>query len=114
MRGYLILRNYEETTDGLKRAVVADLLVEDNDPRVTAALFRSALGAARNSGADILEVTGFPAEIRDGLQEWRPYTRKLPANPFYYKAREKALQNRLQQESAWYACPYDGDSTLWP
>jgi hypothetical protein len=40
--------------------------------------------------------------------------RKLPANPFYYKAKEKALQDRLQQESAWYACAYDGDSTLWP
>ena len=114
IRGYLILRNYEETIDGLRRAVVADLLVEDNDPRVTAALFRFALRAAQNSGADILEVTGFPAEIREGLQEWRPYMRKLPANPFYYKAQEIALQHRLQQESAWYACPYDGDSTLWP
>lgn len=114
MRGYLILRNYEETIDGLKRAVVADLLVERNDPSVTAALFRSALGAAQNSGADILEVTGFPVEMRDCLQEWRPYTRKLPANPFYYRAKDKTMQDHLQQESAWYACPYDGDSTLWP
>jgi hypothetical protein len=114
MKGYLILRLYEEMREGLRRAVVADLLIEKDDPKVLAALLRSALQAAKKSGADILEVAGFPSEIRGRISSFRPYSRKLPANPFYFKTREKELQEVLKQEAVWYASSFDGDSTLWP
>jgi hypothetical protein len=114
MKGYLVLRSYEETREGLKRSIVADMLIQKNDADVLAVLLRSALQAAQQSGADILEFVGFPSEIRERVSCFRPYSRKLPANPFYFKAREKALQESLKQESVWYASPFDGDSTLWP
>jgi hypothetical protein len=114
MSGYLVLRFYEESQEGLKRSVVADLLVQDDDPTIVAALLRAALDQAQKAGADVLEVVGFPMKIRECLFRWRPYSRSLPANPFYFKAQEKKLHEALQQEVAWYACPYDGDSTLWP
>jgi hypothetical protein len=114
MKGYLVLRLYEELREGLRRAVVADLLIEKDDPEVLAALLRSALQAAKNSGADVLEVAGFPSVIRDSISSFRPYSRKLPANPFYFKTREKELLEVLKQEAFWYASPFDGDSTLWP
>jgi hypothetical protein len=114
MRGYLLLRFYEESPEGLRRALLADLLVQDNDRAVLAALLCAAVKKARDSRADILEVVGFPEAVREQLLDYRPYARNLPANPFYFKAREKNLQDALQQQAAWYACAYDGDSTLWP
>jgi hypothetical protein len=114
MKGYLVLRLYEETHEGLRRAIVADMLIQKNDSEVLAVLLRSALRAAQESGADILEVVGFPSEIRECVSRFRPYSRKLPANPFYFKAKEKELQESLRQETVWYATPFDGDSTLWP
>jgi hypothetical protein len=114
MRGYLILRFYEESEAGLKRSVVADLLTVDNDQAVVSALLRAALDKAKHARADIVEVVGFPEAVRKTLLHSKPYSRNLPANPFYFKAREKSLQEALLQEAAWYASAYDGDSTLWP
>jgi hypothetical protein len=114
IHGYLVLRFYEESDEGLRRSVVADLLVRDNDHAIIAALLRAALEKAKQARADILEVAGFPEAIRDSLLRYRPYSRSLPANPFYFKARDKNLDEALQSPAAWYACAYDGDSTLWP
>ncbi|MGA9393053.1 MAG: hypothetical protein WBV69_21665, partial [Candidatus Sulfotelmatobacter sp.] len=43
---------------------------------------------------------------------WNPYVRKYPASPFYYKAADAALHKALSDGNAWYATPFDGDTTL--
>jgi len=114
LKGYAVLRLDETADKGLRRAVIADLMVQGNNPDVVARLVKGAYQCARNLGADVLEILGFPKHIRDILLSMKPYTRKYPACPFFYKTRDAELRGKLADESAWYACPYDGDATLWP
>lgn len=114
LRGYLVLRHETESAEGLRRTIVADLLALQDDDRVVGQLMAAAYGCARNAGSDVLEVMGFPKSVRGIFLRWKPYTRKYPGWPFFYKVRDRILQEKLREEDAWYACPYDGDATLWP
>jgi hypothetical protein len=114
LRGYLVLRHETESAGGLRRTIVADLLALEDDEQVIGQLMAAANYSARNAGSDVLEVMGFPKNVRNIFMRWKPYTRKYPGWPFFYKVRDRILQEKLREEDAWYACPYDGDSTLWP
>jgi hypothetical protein len=39
---------------------------------------------------------------------------KYPTDPLIYKTADEALTPALADENAWYAGPFDGDSTLMP
>lgn len=112
--GYAIIRHDTDDNSGLRRSLIADLLVDDDDPHVAMALIAGAYRNAERQRSHVLEVMGFPNHIRKPLLKWKPYVRQYPACPFYYKAVDKALQDKLASEDYWYACPFDGDSTLWP
>jgi hypothetical protein len=112
--GYLIVLHEEETKGGLRRSFVADFLLRDEDPQVADALLAAACQSSKRAGSHILEVMGFPGTIRNKFLRWKPYSRKYPACPFFFKARDRALHEALMNETAWYASPFDGDSTLWP
>jgi hypothetical protein len=114
LAGYLIVRHEPRDLQEIRRSLVADLLIKDSDPQILEPLFAAALGSAKKAGSDILEVMGFPDRIRQTLLQWGPYSRQYPACPFFFKARNQALHQRLTDKNAWYACPYDGDATLWP
>lgn len=112
--GYMIVRHEPPDIEGIRRSLVADLLVKESDPLILEQLFAAALSSAKKAGSDSLEIMGFPERIRQTLLQWKPYSRQYPACPFFFKARNRALHERLTDQSAWYACPYDGDATLWP
>lgn len=112
--GYIMVRHEPPDTEGLRRSLVADLLVNQSDPRILDQLFAAALSSAKKAGSDVLEVMGFPDRIRQTLLRWKPYSRQYPSCPFFFKARSQALHERLTDKNEWYACPYDGDATLWP
>jgi hypothetical protein len=112
--GYVIIRHEQETTSGLRRSLVADMIVRDDNPQVLEQLMASAFQCSKKAGSHVLEVMGFPQNIRQSFLKLKPYSRKYPACPFYYKARERSLHEKLANESAWYASPFDGDATLWP
>lgn len=112
--GYLVVRHEPVDTEGIRRSLVADLLVPDGDPDVLEHLFTAACRSARTAGCHVLEVIGFPESIRQVIWKWKPYVRQYPAPPFFFKTREKLLHEQLLDKNAWYACPYDGDATLWP
>jgi len=114
LAGYAIVTNEVDTEIGLRRAVLADLLVEDDDPRITERLLTAAYEDAKGAGIHILEVLGFPRNIRQICLQWKPYARKYPACPFFYRARDQELHRKLEDEDMWYACPFDGDTTLSP
>jgi hypothetical protein len=92
--------------------VVADMLVRQDDPEVLRALLMAAFDHAKRSGSYILEVIGFPANVRRVFLEANPYSRKYPACPFYYKAAQPAMHQTLANGRVWYASPFDGDTTL--
>jgi hypothetical protein len=114
LRGYAIVLHDATSKDGIKRSAIADLMVKGRDAEIVGQLLSAAHKCARNAGSHSLEVMGFPRGIRQILMRWKPCWRKYPACPFYFKARDRALQERLADENAWYACPFDGDSTIWP
>jgi hypothetical protein len=109
--GYAVIRN-DPQSNGLQKSIVADLLARQDDPEVVRALLVAAYGHAKAKGSYALEVLGFPASIRRVCLQWHPYLRKYPACPFYYKATDPALHKALSDGGAWYASPFDGDTTL--
>jgi hypothetical protein len=112
--GYGVVRHDDPTSDGLRRSIIADLMIDESAPEVMDHLLAAILRSAKDAGSHVLEVMGFPKEIRQKLLQWKPYSRDYPACPYLYKARDAVLHQKLASENAWYACPFDGDATLWP
>jgi hypothetical protein len=110
--GYTVLRTDTDPQTGLKKSVIADTLVLGDDPETVEALWAAAYESAKSAGSHVLEVLGFPPNIREACSEWKPYLRKYPASPYYYRAADPALHAALSYASAWYATPFDGDETL--
>ena len=108
------MRQELDSETGLRRSTVADLLVPEDNPKIVQALIAAAHASAKQAGSHVIEVLGFPRGIRQALLEWKPYKRQYPSCPYFYKARDKTLHERLSNEDLWYACPFDGDATLWP
>ena len=114
LSGYAVIRSDSNQSDGLRRSLIADLLVKQDDPQVVSALLIAAYHHAKRAGSHTLEVLGFPQSIRQVCFQWDPYLRKYPSCPFYYKAADATLHKALSDSSAWYASPFDGDATLMP
>jgi len=112
--GYIAVRHELAADEGIRRSLVADLVVPGDDSDVLHHLLSAACDSARTAGCDVLEVIGFPERIRNVFLKSKPYIREYPAPPFFFKARDKDLHQALLDKNAWYACPYDGDGTLWP
>ncbi len=112
--GYAVVRTHLYEATGLRRSFIADMLAKRDDPEVLRALFVAAYGHAKRAGSDILEVMGFPQNIRQVFYQWNPYLRKYPACPFHYKAADPVLHKVLSDGMVWYATPFDGDTTLTP
>ena len=106
-----MIRNDPEP-NGLRKSSVADMLAKQDDPEVLRALLIAAYDHANRGGSYILEVLGFPSSVRQVCLQWNPYRRKYPACPFYYKAADPMLHKTLSDGRAWYATPFDGDTTL--
>ncbi len=111
--GYAIVR-HEPPQNGVSRSLLADLMIEEDERELILSLLSAAHASAKKAGSDVFEVLGFPKAIREVCLDARPYSRDYPACPYFYKAREPELRETLKAEDAWYACPYDGDTTLWP
>ncbi len=99
---------------GLRKASIADMLVESEDSLVPQQLLIAAFKYARQTQHDVLELLGFPDTIRRICSQWNPYVKKLPAPPYLFKANNHDLHNALGSADSWYATPYDGDATLIP
>jgi hypothetical protein len=112
--GYAIVRHTIDRETGMRRSMLADILVEQDDPSVTEALLEAAYSNAAVSGSHFFEVIGLPRNIRQILMRWNPYLTTYPTDPFIYKTADEALDRTLADENAWYAGPLDGDTTLLP
>ena len=111
--GYAVVRNEapNEAT-GLRSSILADMLAKQDDPDVLRALWRAAYDQAVRAESHVLEVLGFPPSVRQVFLPWNPYLRKYPAHPFYYKAADPTMHKTLSDGMAWYANPFDGDTTV--
>src|SRR5207244_624348 len=112
--GYAVVTCEEDADIHLRQSIIADMLVLEDDPQVTELLSIGAYEHAKAAGSHVLEVLGFPRSVRQICLKWKPYSRKYPACPFFYRASDQLLHAQLSHEDAWYACPFDGDTTLAP
>jgi hypothetical protein len=112
--GYAIVQHTIDRETGLRRSMLADILVEQDDSSVTETLLEAAYSNAVASGGHFFEVVGLPTHIRQILMRWNPYVRTYPTDPLIYKATDEGLARTLADENAWYAGPFDGDTTLMP
>lgn len=109
--GYAVVR-HDPGANGTQKTMVADMLVQQDKPEVVEALWHAAYKCAKQAGSDVFEVLGFPNSIRRPCSAWRPYQRKYPACPFYYRGANPELHTRLSDSAAWNASPFDGDTSL--
>jgi hypothetical protein len=112
--GYLVIRDEAGQTNGLRRSLIADMIVKQDDPEIVKTLLVAAYKHARQAGSHVMELQGFPAHIRRLCALWNPYKRSFPATPFYYKGATSSLHKILADGAAWYGTPFDGDTTLMP
>jgi hypothetical protein len=112
--GYSVVRNDPCKENSLRRSVIADIVARRDDSDILGALFVAAHDLAKSAGSHSLEILGFPHSVRQVCAAWNPYLRKYPACPFYYKAADPGLHKKLSDPGAWYASPFDGDTTLMP
>jgi hypothetical protein len=110
--GYAIVHHATDAETGLRRSMLADLLVAQDDRRVTATLLAAAFEHSARTNNHVFEVLGFPQEVRQIVLRWRPYVMSYPSCPFLYKAANSSLNETLADEKIWYAGPLDGDTTL--
>ena len=96
----------------LRKACLVDMLVEDEESTVPQELMVAAFEYARRNNHHVFEVFGFPRSIRQVCMKWNPYMREQSS--YLFKAADRDLHSALESENAWYATPYDGDSTLMP
>lgn len=111
--GYAIVRHTRSSDSEIQKSLLADMLALNDDKAALSALWAAAYQGAKRAGSHVFEVLGFPAGIREVSAKWRPYVRKYPATPFFYKAADPGFSQTLSDGGAWYACPFDGDTTLW-
>jgi len=114
LAGYAVVRHEAQAEGHLRRSLVADLIARNDNPEVIEELLAAAWTSAHDAGCHVLELMGFPERIRKIVLRFKPYARNYPAHPYYFKARDRQLQEALLDKNFWYACPYDGDATLWP
>jgi hypothetical protein len=112
--GYAIVRHVIDPETGMRRSMLADLLVAQDDQNVTATLLGAAFDHSVRMKDHVFEVLGFPQEVRQILLRWNPYARSYPSCPFFYKTADRSLRAILADEKMWYAGPLDGDTTLMP
>jgi hypothetical protein len=112
LKGYVALVRQDNASLHLRRARIADLFVEGDDPDTIRQLLQGAARTARDGGADMLEVVGFPESYQKICQEYRPFELWDEAWPFLYRARDPELHRALACSERWHACLYDGDGAI--
>jgi len=110
--GYVILASFPAPTIGLRRLRIVDLVALDDSTEIIDVLLSAAHDTARKAKSHILELIGFPAEIRTRAIARRPWTRSLPSWTYLYKTTNQHLNDCLATSDSWYACPYDGDASI--
>jgi hypothetical protein len=112
LAGYAAVIRRDAGHLGLRRAYLADLVAERDDPAVVRPLLAAAARRARADGADMLEAVGFPEHFQRLFAEIRPFTLMNESWPFLYKAARPELHRELAAADRWHACMYDGDGSV--
>jgi len=112
LKGYAVLVREDAPAIGLKRMKIADIVADEDDPKVMQALLAGAYDYARARQCHVLELIGLPEGVRAMAQKNKPFSRSMATFPFFYKALSTDLDEKLADTRSWYVTAYDGDTSL--
>jgi hypothetical protein len=112
LKGYAVLVREDAPQIGLKRMKIADIFIDDDDPKVMQALLAGAYEYANAKRCHVLELIGLPAELRAQAMKSKPLSRQMATFPFFYKPLKDDMAAALAEPEAWYVTAYDGDTSL--
>jgi hypothetical protein len=110
--GYAAVVRQDAEHIQLKRARLADVFCEDDDPALIRQLLAGVAQEARRDGAAMLEVIGFPENVLRVVRERRPLVLDHEGWPVLYRPLAPNLDAELSDPARWRACLYDGDGSL--
>ncbi|MGD0652991.1 MAG: hypothetical protein ABSA16_01480 [Thermoguttaceae bacterium] len=113
MAGYIILLRQYIKKLGLVRYRVADLKVLGQNAEYVEMLMKATLQKAREHNIDLVEVVGLRPFKRKILERFRPYRRKLPGWPFWFKVVKPIQGLDLDNVEVWDPSPFHGDEIFW-
>jgi hypothetical protein len=109
---FAIVLRQDNAKVGLKRARLVDLQALPGNEDALTPIVAAILRQCRHEGVHMLESIGFTRSTRAFLESHSPYSRRLPAWLFFYKAKDEALDRALSSGAMWNVCSYDGDGSL--
>jgi len=110
--GYIVIIRRDSVRYGLRRLLIADIIVKDDNPAILNSLMSSVLSHAVVNNISITQIIGFPGYIRAALCKLTPFSKMIPHDRFLYYVNNSELSSQLEQENIWYASSFDGDSSL--
>jgi hypothetical protein len=84
--GYAVVRHEAPEDSDLRKSAITDLLAQNDDPSVIRQLFCAVFEDAKAADSHVLEVVGFPHQVRQSFLDANPYRRQYPTPIFGYKA----------------------------
>jgi hypothetical protein len=109
---YSIFLRQDNRALGLKRVRLVDFQALPGRGDTLPEMISAALVKCRPEGVHMLESIGFGRATRTFLESLAPHRRRLPAWMFFYKARDKRLDQQLSRPELWDVCSYDGEGSL--
>lgn len=111
IEGYVVVRRMR--TSPLRWQVVDMIALDDDGARLGLLLRGAKRFLRRETGAIMLEATGFPDRVQPLLRKAFPFVRKLAHNPYVWRAPRPETSSRitaaLKAQEGWFFGPYDGD-----
>lgn len=112
LRGYVAVVQETVPEIGLKRLKIADVLIENDDPDVTKALFAAAYEYGIAMRCHVVEIIGLPPSLRTLAEKHKPFSRPMATQPFYCKVVNPALKDAALDSDGWYITAFDGDTVI--
>ena len=95
------------------KKIIEDLILYDDNPKLIKFMLNEAYYYADLKGIDLLQMTGFNDTVQAVvMKNFKPFKRKYSYRRFWYYTNNQYLSSMLKSSSVWYACPFDGDTSL--
>jgi hypothetical protein len=112
IEAYGIFLRHDNPTYDLKRLRLIDFQALDGSTTLLLPMLSWAYDHGRRSGVHMLECIGFRSDKWKVIADAAPYERQLPCWLYFYKARDKALAQKLADPNVWDPSQFDGDASL--
>jgi len=110
--GYTIAMQKDSPEISLKRLIITDIMVRDNDHALINALVKAVCLYAEENNMTMVQLIGFPISTRLAINKLHPFKHSVIHDRFLYYTNRNNLKNELSQEKTWYASTFDGDSSI--